>query len=1431
MRNLFAVLASFAVLTLASAPTFCAGVIYVKWDSPVNGPGTSWNNAYHSVQAGINASTWEQVWVARGDYHERITLKADISLYGGFRGDEIYLNQRDSFPRVSGDPYETILDGDRSGHVVWVPAYAGVATLIDGFTIKNGFAAWDSDEGESSSFGAGIYCSDASPRIVNNTIKQNTVEDMGGGGIFVENGSPVITGNIITENVAQNLLEGYWFPVGGGGLFCIGGSPLISGNTITWNTSPEGAGVYCSGGTPSIVGNRISSNLAANRGGGIRLDDAAGAIVGNTIITNNTTNGSGAGIFLQNANPEIQSNLIFANASPIDGAGINCWNSSPNISNNTLVENNPAAIWLRNSTSRITNNIVAFNLGGGIRNNVGSTPTLHKNDVYLNMVNNYDQVVPGADDISVDPLFVNYIVGDCHLTPVSPCIDAGTNNVPGGLFSTDIDSQPRTNYAIVDIGADEWWGTIIFVDVSRGDDRNGGTSWSDSLQTIGQALYIAKESDRIYVAKGTYLERITLKPGVELYGGFQGNEIVIGQRPAFPRPGTDANATIVDGQSGGSVVTASIGVWTTTILDGFTITHGNTSNGGGINCTSSSPTISNCLIRQNYAAEGGGVYCYQASPTLLNNAIQDNIAINRGGGVHLHDQCYPTIRGNSITGNQAQNIDGGGIFADSGVPRISSNVIANNTALLTGGGVRFWACSGQLTNNTIAKNTAGQGGGVGMHGGSSILSNNIVAFNSTGLQADTGATPSLRNNNVYGNIGNGYYGLSPGIGDRWDDPCFANKDNNDFHIRSNSSCIDTGWNDAEWQYDTDFDRQPRKLGACVDIGADEFWPIIFVKKSGDDSKSGASWADAKKSVTYGLAAASATCEVWVAKGIYQERITLKPEVSLRGGFAGTESLPSQRAPYHWPEPDVNQTSLDGDQLGTVVTSPAGVEASTIVERFVIQDGRGALGGGVACFNSSPVLSVLTILNNYADEGGGVYCEGGSARIEKSVIQGNVAVNRGGGVHLHFVIAPTISDSFITQNAAQGGDGGGIFADSGTTVVARNTIHQNTANLAGGGIRLWGASAAITGNIIELNSSPYGPGIHCHQSSPDITNNTIVGNTATVFGGGVDCFQSSPKISNNIVAFNTGGIYQDQGAPVLRSNDVWGNALYPYWGVLAGVGDIAGDPLFTDRAGRDYHISSASPCYNTGWNSAPSMFAQDIDGQPRVQAGSVDIGVDEVSAAGAATTVSAAKLAANNGYVMISNKMVTAAFNGFFYIEEFGRQSGIRVEWPGHTMVVGTQSTIEGTVRTNSDGERYIDVLWCGVLLGDALNPLTMNNRSVGGGNFAYNPGTGAGQRGVVGGQGLNNIGLLVSTAGKVTYVDPGGQYFTFWDGSGWSGATPVDRDGRVGVRVFAPGMMPFGLKSGSYVEATGAVSCSQVSGQLYPQILARTSADVSLVLP
>jgi len=772
----------------------------------------------------------------------------------------------------------------------------------------------------------------------------------------------------------------------------------------------------------------------------------------------------------------------------------------------------------------------------------------------------------------------------------------------------------------------------VFVSQVGGSDTYGGLSWGAAKATVTAGINAAVSGDEVWVAKGLYLGRITLKNGVGLYGGFAGSESVRDQRDS------KTNLTVLDGGQAGSVVTTVSSPASSTRIDGFTIRNGKANDcGGGIYCSGSSVTISNNIITSNTATGfnigygggiyctnsslatitnntitgntatvgyGGGIYCYSSSNTITNNTITGNTA-GTGGGIDCEYSSSPAISNNTITGNNAWNgagiscefssspaisyniiasntasdHSGGGILCEySSSPTISNNIIASNTSIFEGAGVYSDSSSPTITNNTIAGNTSTYDdcGGVYYSGGSPVIANNIVAFNSSGIHADTSST--LKSNCVFGNTRYNYWSaLSQGVGDIIADPRIVISASGILHIQPTSPCRNAGDSTAPGLPSMDIDGQTRPEGTGLDIGADESYgetwipPVIHVAPSGNDSNDGSSWSLAKKTVKAGISASFPCQEVWVAAGTYVENITLRNYVGLYGGFAGTETSRDQR---NW---KANQTILDGNQAGNVVTSPSGATASTIIDGFTIRNGRsinnkGSVtdGTGIWCYSSSPTISnnIITGNANADSDGGGICCYFSAARIVDNIISLNTT-QKGGGIYC-YTSTPTIVNNVFDSNSAGAGDGGGIYLDMGS------------------------------------NAS---------SGSPVLCNNTFVSNTASR-GGGI-YFNCSPAVlSNCIMAFNSSGICCYSCTPVLQYNCVYGNTAYDYSSndsgvvLLPGKNDISLDPLFVDRANRDYHLAASSPCIDAGNNAFVQPDWLDIDGQARVMGGDVDMGADE-----------------------------------------------------------------------------------------------------------------------------------------------------------------------------------------------------------------------------
>jgi hypothetical protein len=368
-----------------------------------------------------------------------------------------------------------------------------------------------------------------------------------------------------------------------------------------------------------------------------------------------------------------------------------------------------------------------------------------------------------------DPVFEG--PADFHLRTCSPAMDKGSNGlVPAGI-TTDLDGNPRFyNDGTVDLGAYELQedfhyccppDNVVFVDADA-IGKNTGETWADAFVNLQDALSLVGSGDcagvdEIWVAGGTYYpdqgvgytdnERthsFIMRNNLAIYGGFEGTEDPMN----FDLADRDfaANETILsgdidqndqpdfvnyDGNSYHVIYNLNNGLNNTAILDGFTVSGGNSpDHGGGMFIALSSPVVRNCSFILNKTANyGGGMYIQNSTTSLSDCFFSGNIAEN-GGGLGVYLGVNLELMNCSFDDNSAQSF-GGGIFSWSNLAftdcTISENYAPNAGGIFFGNGVL------EMTNCFVMdNNTQWQGSGINIQDSpESTLTNCLVTGNSS----------------------------------------------------------------------------------------------------------------------------------------------------------------------------------------------------------------------------------------------------------------------------------------------------------------------------------------------------------------------------------------------------------------------------------------------------------------------------------------------------------------------------------------------------------------------------------------------------------------------------------------------------------------------------------------------------------------------------
>ncbi len=400
------------------------------------------------------------------------------------------------------------------------------------------------------------------------------------------------------------------------------------------------------------------------------------------------------------------------------------------------------------------------------------------------------------------------------------------------------------------------------------------------------------------------------------------------------------------------------------------------------------------------------------------------------------------------------------------------------------------------------------------------------------------------------------------------------------------------------------------------------------------------WSTAAHTVQDAVDAAQRGDTVFVTNGVY----------TTGGRAVGTNLL-------------VNRVAVDRPITLQSINGPQ----ATVIQGYQIP-GTVTGDGAVRCvyLTNGAVLSGFTLrsgatrrVGNYPreDSGGGLYCESRGVSVSNCVLLGNSAYTYGGGVY-----RGTLGNTILSRNSAS--QGGGAFY----SILYDCSLEDNEAGSRGGGA----SYSTLTNCVLTGNQADdYGGGAdESTLSACTVSDNyaweggagvragaayaCIFSDNWSSYGGGA--FQATLYnciLYHNVAYFGGGGaawtsLYQ---CTVVENTGDYALTSYPGGGVCdsmltncivyyniavsnpnydsstlsyccttprppVGLGNITNEPAFVDPASGDYHLRPDSPCINAGNNTYVTT-TTDLDGNPRIVSGTVDIGAYEYQGPGSA----------------------------------------------------------------------------------------------------------------------------------------------------------------------------------------------------------------------
>lgn len=921
-----------------------------------------------------------------------------------------------------------------------------------------------------------------------------------------------------------------------------------------------------------IINGYAAGEASRQYGAGLLVHDGANVTVNNCIFENNTAQ-EGSAIDARNASLTLNNCVV---------------NNNTNITETAAVVNGNGANLKMNFVTIVNNNGKAYSDNASLISSFSTANTsANTHTIEISTAQFSNPTKTSGASLGFD----TYLGGYSSFQPTNqnPIVNVG--KAIGGI-TTDITLSARSRGGAPDLGAYEAQlpvdGTVIYVRSENGDDKNDGLSWSSAKKTITAALNTASTAtEAIWVAAGTYNERVTMKDGVNVLGGFAKTGNPDNKLDGVNRDISNANSnfmTVIDGQGGGRVLTQPANFNKLTTWEGFVIQNGATkgdnadSNGAGVKLMSNGK-LKNSLVQNNthtntYSSWGsdtksiGGGGISMSSGSIVDGCIikanktnkENNDRYTCGAGIHMNGG---TLINSIVVDNVAtsvgsgwlawgSNILGAAVFINSAGTFYNCTFAYNygntNGKSAVVGGVwddsknsKFYNCIfwGNAGNGTGGENTIQVGGPGYSDGGTEAAANKNLINCYASIAESSQTTSELWNNpdaTFQMNIGSNDYNqmISKAKANQPFDDNYKllnnttglhciNKGNN-IYVEDNDIYVDAA-GATRIQYCT-VDKGAYESADAIQIKPDENG-VYYVTQNGAGTSDGSS-----------LENASCAMELQRVLNAAGERAKTGMDAIVK--IAGYES-----ASFVY---NANTLSNQDDPQSYTYVIPYGV---TVMGGFSDKDGN--WDDDNDGYKRDPITykTVLSAINN-------------SSSLEQkvngyhTVTFGEKPSDWNGNDKKSIIDGIYLIDGKATSMAGNGNPntrGGGAVVTSWAHV--RNCVVARCEAIEGGGLYVL-PGGIVSGSLIMDNTAENGAGVYADNTNAGkdtrahMVSCTVTDNTASSIGGGLFLEDGAMMVTNSILWGNTAPSDKNISGVLTEAleDDVWSSvehgisAFYP-----------------------------------------------------------------------------------------------------------------------------------------------------------------------------------------------------------------------------------------------------------------------------------------------